>query len=113
MNEIRKGIEASIKALKAAYPKVFNSKYPPLKVGIYKDLEQMTETEQQRLELRTALKFWCGNINYKRSLAKGGKRYDLQGNEAQDILESEQNGARGYIPVIMAQIKAAKKKANK
>ena len=101
-------IKKNIEALRKAYPKAFNDKYPPLKVGIHKDIAGESATDSQRMELAQAMRYWCLNISYLKNLAAGGHRYALDGSECGEVLQEESKGAEAALNAVLERMKQAK-----
>lgn len=62
----------------------------PLKIGIFKDLAQRLEDDGQvsRTQLRQALRRYTSSWRYLKCVAKGGPRFDLDG-EKGEVLETD------------------------
>ena len=65
----------------------------PLKVGIREDVATRYPAADPATIARW-LRGWTGTEQYRRAIAAGGPRFDLDGNEAGEITDSEMKGAR-------------------
>src|SRR4051794_14264529 len=62
------------------YPQAFNLKDPkPLKVGIFKELQEALKDKYTKAQLHKALGYYIYNSRYQRALAIQDHRYDLEG----------------------------------
>ena len=98
--KIRKRIEP----LCSQWPQLFSYEKPkPVMIGIHKVIKAQGHWNQA---VKNALGFYVNRYTYRRAMARGGCRYDLEGNEAGSISEKDQASAVQYLE----QRKAARKK---
>ena len=78
--------------LRAKYPQCFARldlpRRQPLKVGIHHDILNAVP-ELPVADIRLALKFYTGDINYLKQCVEGRKRIDLNGNDAGIVTAEE------------------------
>ena len=85
-----------IDRLCAAFPACFNRTAPkPLKIGLGEDVMALAEVhpalaDLSRTQIRRALKFYIGAPAYRKALARGGPRYDLDGQPAGEVTPDQQ-----------------------
>lgn len=78
------------------FPACFNRTNPkPLKIGLGEELMSMAGTHPALLDLtrtriRRALKVYTGTFAYRKAVAAGGPRYDLNGQPAGEITPEQQ-----------------------
>ena len=93
-------IHALLDRLCAAFPACFNRKAPkPLKIGLGEELMALAGVypalaDLSRTQLRRALKVYTGAPAYRKALARGGPRYDLDGQPAGEVTPDQQADAR-------------------
>ena len=89
--KIRKRIEP----LCTQWPLLFTyEKSKPVMIGIHKAIEAQGLWNNA---VKNALGFYVNRYTYRRALARGGFRYDLEGNEAGAISEKDQASAVQYL----------------
>ncbi len=82
-----------------AFPACFNRSAPkPLKIGLDEELLALAGVhpalaDLTRTPLRQALQFYAQRPAYRRALAKGGPRYDLDGQLAGEVTPEQQRDA--------------------
>lgn len=80
----------SVKWLEETYPKCFNRKNPkPLKKGIMQDILKEGLWTESKTSLRTIVSFYVGSPLYHRAILDENFRYDLRGEQAEELRESE------------------------
>jgi ProP effector len=93
-----------IDRLCATFPNVFNRQTPkPLKIGLGEELLALAGVhpalaDLTRTRIRRALKVYTGASAYRKVLAKGGPRYDLDGQPAGEVTPEQQTFARTPRP---------------
>ena len=73
----------------------------PLAVDIHGQLVELGVDAQAAGD---ALCFWCGRIEYRRSIAAGGPRFGLDGGVAGEISVEDQEDARAAIADLEARL---------
>jgi ProP effector len=68
---------------------VYERRRRPLKLGIDHDIAVATAGAITVAEIRTALRFYCGNVGYLRACKPGAARVDLNGNAAGTVTPDE------------------------
>lgn len=84
------GLETILRALSP----VFSEPVRPLKIGIFEDLQLLLAGEFPPELISRFLRDWCRRPAYRRAVAAGGARYDLDGQPAGGVTEEEQADAR-------------------
>ena len=80
----------SVKWLEKTYPKCFNCKNPkPLKKGIMQDILTEGLWTESKTSLRTIVSFYVGSPLYHQAILDENFRYDLRGEQAEELRESE------------------------
>lgn len=93
-----------IDRLCAAFPDLFHRRTPkPLKIGLGEELMALAGVhpafaDLTRTRIRQALKVYTGASAYRRALAKGGSRYDLNGQPSGEVTPEQQTLARTPRP---------------
>ena len=88
----------------AAFPACFDRQAPkPLKIGLGDELLALagvhpTLADLSRTQLRRALKVYTGSPAYRKALAQGGSRYDLDGQPAGAVTPDQQTFAKTPRP---------------
>ena len=83
-----------------AFPACFNRTDPrPLKIGLGEELLALAGVHPalaglSRTQIRRALKVYTGAPAYRKALARGGPRYDLNGQPAGEVTPDQQADAR-------------------
>ena len=83
-----------------AFPACFNRSAPqPLKIGLGEELLALAGVhpalaDLTRTRIRRALKAYTGAPAYRKALARGGPRYDLNGQPAGEVTPDQQADAR-------------------
>ena len=92
----------------AAFPAVLSRKVPkPLKIGLGEELLALAGVhpalaDLSRTPLRRALKVYIGASAYRKALAKGGLRYDLDGQPTGEVTPEQQADAKTPRPKLPA-----------
>jgi len=87
-----------------AFPACFSRSAPqPLKIGLGEELMALASVhpalaDLTRTRIRRALKVYTGAWAYRKALAKGGPRYDLDGQPAGEVTPEQQVFARTPRP---------------
>ena len=82
-----------------AFPACFSRSAPqPLKIGLGEELLALAGVhpglaDLSHTQIRQALKVYAGSPAYRRALAKGGPRYDLDGQPAGEVTPEQQRDA--------------------
>jgi sRNA-binding protein len=80
----------SVKWLEKTYPKCFNGKNPkPLKKGIMQDILKEGLWTESKTSLRTIISFYVGSSLYHQAVLDENFRYDLRGEQVEELKESE------------------------
>ncbi|UYM14046.1 ProQ/FinO family protein [Endozoicomonas euniceicola] len=102
---------AMFKRLQKHWPDLFAFPPKPLKVGIREDLIADLEGKGESSEwLAAALQQYVRSLPYHRAVAKGDKRYGLNG-EAEEIQENQKEFARVRVAHITKRMKTRAKDA--
>ena len=87
-----------------AFPACFNRTVPkPLKIGLGEEVMALAGmhpalADLSRTQLRRALKVYTGASAYRKALARGGPRYDLDGQPAGEVTPDQQAFAQTPRP---------------
>jgi len=87
-----------------AFPACFSRSAPqPLKIGLGEELlalvgDHPALADLSRTQIRRALKVYTGASAYRKALAKGGPRYDLDGQPTGEVTPEQQVIARTPRP---------------
>lgn len=86
----------------------------PLAIGICKQLAECEKDFSKKL-LRTILHFHTRNVSYLKNVAKGGKRFNLDGTESSDIEQQAIDYSNDFLKTLYEKQAArkAKKQAQK
>jgi sRNA-binding protein len=98
------------------FPLCFNPKeIKPLKLNIDKELFPFLEKEgsPSKAKLRDALTFYTNNIHYLEAIIKSTHRYDLEGNQVQEITQEQKAYAQEKFEKTLQAIRAKKQHKNK
>ena len=91
-----------------AFPACFSRSAPqPLKIGLGEELlalvgDHPALADLSRTQIRRALKVYTGASAYRKALAKGGPRYDLDGQPTGEVTPEQQVIARTPRPKLSA-----------
>ena len=97
-------VNSILDRLCAAFPACFSRSAPkPLKIGLGEELLALAGVhpalaDLTRTRIRRALQVYTGAAAYRRMLAKGGPRYDLDGLPAGEVTPEQQTFARKPRP---------------
>jgi hypothetical protein len=80
--------------LRERWPAAFNDKRKPLAVGIHKAI--FAEPDFDTAHVRLALNIWVRHAIYLRNLARGGRRFALDGSDAGEISEDNRKNTRAF-----------------
>lgn len=96
--------------LEERWPLLFNfNESKPLKIKVSEEIyAQINESEWP--QIRKALATYAGRLSYLKCLAKGGNRYDLDGNVSGEISEEDIQLVKDKISAHAEKIKMKKKK---
>lgn len=87
--------------LEGFWGNVFNFNNPkPLKIGIDEDLLKASEAMGLPFDddvIKRALSAYIYNLRYFHTIAKGGARYDLQGQKSGEVTEDERLEAKASV----------------
>lgn len=112
----KKTINLALTWLYEHFPESFNlDNVKPLKLHIDKDIYPHIEQEgsPSRIKIRSALKYYTHNIDYIKALINGTHRYDLKGQQAEEITQEQKDFARDKLEEISNSIKTKKHHKNK
>lgn len=107
----RKGIKTALRWLYEKFPVCFNPKdLKPLKLNIDKDLYLLLKQEGalSKSQLRDALAYYTRNIDYLKTVINGTHRYDLEGQQVQEITQDQIDFAQKKLHKTLQLIKAKK-----
>jgi sRNA-binding protein len=105
--EKKKRVLDSVNWLQETYPKCFDLKNPkPLKKGIMNDLFQQALWTKSKTSLRDAISFYVESPLYHQAILEGNFRFDLNGENIEEINESEKE----YSKIKLEKIKNKKLK---
>jgi len=107
----REGIKTALRWLYEKFPACFNPKdLKPLKLNIDKDLYLLLKQEgaPSKSQLRNALAYYTRNIHYLEAVIKGTHRYDLEGNQREEITAEQKVYAQEKLEKILQAIKGKK-----
>ncbi len=112
----REGIKTALGWLYEKFPACFNLKdLKPLKLNIDKDLYLLLKQEDapSKSQLRDALAYYTRNIDYLKTVINGTHRYDLEGQQVQEITQNQIDFAQERLHKTLHLIKAKKHPNNK
>lgn len=90
--------------LAETYPHCFNPKNPkPLKRGILEDILKQGLWTESKTSLRDTLTFYVSSPFYHQALLKEKARYDLEGNEVEELTASEKEFSKKRLRVLKAE----------
>ncbi|MDQ2693873.1 MAG: ProQ/FinO family protein [Pseudomonadota bacterium] len=78
----------------------------PLKRGIRQDLEAALHGVLEAAEVRLAIQFWVRSLTYRKVIAAGGQRVDLQGQPVEEVSEAHRAHAAQEVARIQAKLAA-------
>ncbi|OJX14355.1 MAG: hypothetical protein BGO77_05765 [Caedibacter sp. 37-49] len=107
----REGIKTALGWLYEKFPACFNPKdLKPLKLKIDKDLYLLLKQEgaPSKSQLRDALAYYTRNIDYLKTVINGKHRYDLEGQQMQEITQDQIDFAQEKLEKILQAIKGKK-----
>lgn len=88
--------KAVLQNLGGIFPAVFDPRdRKPLALNIHEELIQ--ETDYSPVAIKSALRWWTGHGGYLEAVAKGGSRYNLEGEQAQQVIPHHQEHAAAII----------------
>jgi hypothetical protein len=112
----KEAIKATLTWLYEQFPSCFSQdELKPLKLNINKDLFSFLEKKQapSKAKLRDALTFYTNNIHYLEAVMNGTHRYDLEGNQVQEITQEQKAYAQEKFEKTLQAIRAKKPHKNK
>ena len=98
--------------LKKQWPKLFKTPRP-LSIGIYEQLAEQLDHDDDKIRLRRALYYWCNLYNYIKSVAAGGQRIGLNGPEGTVTDQHRENAKKRLAQIKRRNDLKALKKQNK
>ncbi|MBN9344248.1 MAG: ProQ/FinO family protein [Candidatus Paracaedimonas acanthamoebae] len=104
----REEIKVALRWLYEQFPACFNPKdLKPLKLNIDKDLFSFLEKENSpsKVKLRDALTYFTSNVHYLKAIINGTHRYDLNGQQAEEITQEQKDFAQNKLEKILQSIK--------
>ena len=107
----REEIKTALRWLYEKFPACFNQKdLKPLKLNIDKDLYLLLKQEgaPSKSQLRNALAYYTRNILYLEAVIKSTHRYDLEGNQREEITAEQKVYAQEKFEKILQAIKGKK-----
>lgn len=112
----KKAIKETLTWLYEHFPDCFNLEtLKPLKLNIDKDIYPYLEQEGalSKIKVRVALKYYTSNLDYLKALINGTHRYDLEGQQIEEITQEQKAFARVKLAEILQSMKAKKHHKNK
>ncbi len=112
----KKAIKAALTWLYEHFPKCFNlENLKPLKLHIDRDIYPYLEQEgsPSKIKIRVALKYYTSNLEYLKALINGSQRYDLKGQQVEEITQEQKDFARDKFEKVLQSMKAKKPHKNK
>lgn len=109
-------IKASLAWLYGKFSTCFNPQdLKPLKLNIDKDLYPFLEQEgsSSKAKLRDALTYYISNIHYLKAVISGTHRYDLKGQEIEEITQKQKDFAQHKLEKTLQIMKVKKHHKNK
>lgn len=89
--------------LAKTYPHCFDPKNPkPLKKGILEDILKQGLWTESKTSLRDTLTFYVSSPFYHQALLKEKARYDLEGNEVEELTASEKEFSKQRLKILKA-----------
>lgn len=104
-------IKTTLAWLCEEFPFCFSPKeIKPLKLNIDKDLLPFLEKEgtPSKAKLKEALTFYTNNFHYLEAVIKDTHRYDLEGNQAEEITQEQKTYAQEKFEKTLQTIRAKK-----
>lgn len=108
--------KVALRWLYEQFPACFNpTDLKPLKLNIDKCLYPFLEKEgsPSKAKLRNALTYYTSNIHYLKAILDGTHRYDLEGQQVEEITQEQRDFAHDKLEKILQSIKAKKQHKNK
>jgi ProP effector len=111
MTANRKDIDAMIALLCEQFPRAFfqfQDRRRPLKIGVHRDILDRLGDVIDAQELRAAMRFYTGNVGYRRCQTAGADRIDLDGTVAGSVTAEEAANAAKSLAALRARRKPGK-----
>ena len=89
----RERIRTTLMLLSEKFPKAFNGRRQPLKLGIHRDVEAALADAATVTAIKQALHFYVTNQGYIEAIKAGASRIDLDGNPAGVVTTEEAHDA--------------------
>lgn len=93
----------NLKTLEELFPNAFSGTITPLSKGVHNDLIQ--KTNLTRIEIKYALGYWTSTSTYLNSIINSKYRCNLDGSQAEEVLENEKAFAKHKLSKINDRIK--------
>jgi ProP effector len=104
LNSQNQTTDQTISALVELFPSTFIADrwrpHRPLKIGIHQDLIERGLLMSE--ECRAVLRRYCSRLMYRRAVACGGPRFDLDGHAAGEVTSDEADHAKAAVTAIEA-----------
>ena len=107
----KKAIKAALTWLYEHFPDCFILEtLKPLKLHIDKDIYPYLEQKgaPSKIKIRVALKYYTHNLDYLKALVNGTHRYDLKGQQVEEITQEQRDFARDKLEEIVKLMKTKK-----
>lgn len=107
-----KEIKAAVQWLLTTYSECFNQKNPkPLKLKIEEDIFKDITPDHKvtKMKIRQAIAYYTRNIHYLKAVIEGTHRFDLKGQEVEEITPQHKAYAQERLQLITEAIEAKKK----
>lgn len=100
---------AALALLQARFPALFPAKpsdVRPLALGIHEAIASRLASDADPKGIGWALRKWCKREGYKRALARGGDRIDLDGRPVEPVAEEHRRAALALVEDLDADRRA-------
>ena len=105
-------IKAAVQWLLTTYPECFNQEYTkPLKLKIEEDIFKDLSPDHKvtKMKIRQAIAYYTRNTHYLKAVMEGMHRFDLKGQEVEEITPQHKAYAQERLNLITKAIEAKKR----
>ena len=109
-------IKAAVQWLLTTYPECFNQEYTnPLKLKIEEDIFKDLSPDHKvtKMKIRQAIAYYTKNTHYLKAVMEGTHRFDLKGQEVEEITPQHKAYAQEKFEKILQAIRGKKQHKNK
>jgi len=109
-------IKVAVQWLLTTYPECFNQEYTkPLKLKIEEDIFKDLSPDHKvtKMKIRQAIAYYTANIHYLKAVMEGTLRFDLKGQEVEEITPQHKAYAQERFEKTLQAIRGKKQYKNK